>query len=157
MMLLALELFSNPAVWWTLGIAAAMFLGTLAVLPWIVGRMPADYFVRPEVPFGDWTWQKSLVRLVRNAIGIVLIAAGITMLVLPGQGVLTILVGVACLSFRGKRKLMRSLVYRRGVLRGLNWIREKRHLPPFCNDTGTLGLPHCPTPTSKTPHPSLHG
>jgi hypothetical protein len=151
-MLIAKLFESTAAMWWMIGGTVVMFLGTLALLPWIVCRMPEDYFVRPELPMEDWSWKTIAVRLARNFVGVILILAGIAMLVLPGQGVLTILVGLACLSFRGKRKLMRWFVYHKGVLHGLNWIRQRRNLPPFCNDTGDMGLPHCPMPkTSQVP------
>jgi len=57
------------------------------------------------------------------------------MLVLPGQGVMTVLIGVALLDFPGKHRLQRWIVGRRGVLDALNWIRRKRGRPPFSLDS----------------------
>ena len=47
------------------------------------------------------------------------------MLVLPGQGLLTILIGLAVMQFPGKFELERWLVTRKGVLEGINWLRQR--------------------------------
>lgn len=57
--------------------------------------------------------------------------AGIAMLVLPGQGLLTILIGLLLLDFPGKRAVELRLV-RRPAIRGfLDRMRQKRGVPPF--------------------------
>ncbi len=48
------------------------------------------------------------------------------MLVTPGQGLLTLLIGLLLLNFPGKYRLERWLVRRPGVLRTLNWVRRRR-------------------------------
>jgi hypothetical protein len=58
-------------------------------------------------------------------IGCVLLLAGIAMLVLPGQGILTMLIGVSLMDIPGKRKLERRLIGRPAVLRTINKIRAK--------------------------------
>ena len=67
----------------------------------------------------------------RNVIGIVLILAGIAMLVLPGQGVLTILAGLVLLHFPRKHEVMRWIVSRRAVLASANWVRHRAGRPPL--------------------------
>ena len=67
----------------------------------------------------------------RNVLGCLLIAAGVAMLVLPGQGVLTILVGTMLVDFPGKRRLERWIVERGPVLRAMNWLRERAGREPF--------------------------
>ncbi|WP_447980744.1 hypothetical protein [Candidatus Nitrospira bockiana] len=57
------------------------------------------------------------------------------MLVLPGQGVLAILVGLTLLDFPGKRQLQSRLVRQRKVLESLNGIRRKFHRPPLLPPT----------------------
>jgi amino acid transporter len=112
--LLALSVFSIVA-----------FVGSLLVLPYLIVQMPADYFVRPEPkrPFA--------LRLVRNLAALVLIAAGVAMLFLPGQGILTILAGIGFSSFPGKRDLERKLVLRGKVLPALDAIRKRAGQPPL--------------------------
>jgi len=111
------------------GVVMAL-LSTIAI-PWLVIRMPHDYFVDDSKPPGrrgvlGWT-----VWCLRNLVAIVLLLAGIAMLVLPGQGLLTIMIGIACSTFPGKFRLQRRLVSRPGVLHALNWIRRKYQRPPL--------------------------
>ena len=55
--------------------------------------------------------------------------AGIIMLALPGQGILTILVGLMLVDFPGKYGAERWVVGQRSVLKGINWIRTKSGKP----------------------------
>ena len=43
---------------------------------------------------------------LRNAVGLVLVTAGLAMLVLPGQGIITLLVGIILMDFPGKHRLV---------------------------------------------------
>lgn len=112
-----------------LGLASlALFVTSLVVFPLVVAHLPVDYFVRDK---RDPAHQKRqhpvvwvLLSVVKNIFGFVLILAGIAMLVLPGQGILTILMGVALTNFPGKFTLERRLVRRPSVGRALNRIRE---------------------------------
>lgn len=114
-----------------LGIFSAVtFLVSLLLLPWLLSRLPADYFIRePEAH----PWHRLLQprALLRNALGLTILLAGIAMLALPGQGLLTMLVGLAVMEFPGKFSLERWLVTRRGVMRALNWLRHKAKQPPL--------------------------
>jgi hypothetical protein len=60
-----------------------------------------------------------------NAAGSLFIVAGIAMLVLPGQGVITIVVGLLLIDFPGKFRLERWLARRRPLMRGITWIRSR--------------------------------
>ncbi len=53
------------------------------------------------------------------------------MLVLPGQGILTLLLGIALTDVPGKWKLMRILARRPNVMKALNWMRERAGQPPL--------------------------
>jgi hypothetical protein len=107
-------------------LAAALFVGTAIVGGLLVIYLPPTYFIRSQNTWGNshpalyWT-----IRIVRNLLGIVLIGLGIVMLVLPGQGLLTILVGFMLLSIPGKRKLAASAVRRSGMLDSVNRFRVK--------------------------------
>jgi hypothetical protein len=67
--------------------------------------------------------------ILKNIVGWAFILAGIAMLVLPGQGILTILIGVSLANFPGKYALERRLVRKPAVARTLNRIREKAGKP----------------------------
>ena len=51
------------------------------------------------------------------------------MLVLPGQGLLTIVTGLLLINYPGKYKLEQKLVAVPAVFKALNWIRFKANKP----------------------------
>jgi hypothetical protein len=76
--------------------------------------------------------------LGKNLLGIVLVCTGVAMLVFPGQGILTILIGLMLINFPGKRALEQRLVRRPAVLRTMNWMRAKAHQPALELPTSAL-------------------
>ncbi len=106
-------------------VSLVMFVGTLAAIPLIAVRLPADYFVAPIPKRRGW------VVALRSVAGVLLILAGVAMLVLPGQGMLTILVGVSLLDFPAKRRIERRILGQRNVLHGINRLRQARGKPPL--------------------------
>ncbi len=111
------------------------FVGSLLAVPWLIGRLPADYFIqhRRQVAARHQRHPAiaQLVFILRNTVGLGLLLAGIAMLVLPGQGIITILIGMSFMDFPGKHRLVDALVRRPGVARTLNWLRAKQNKPPF--------------------------
>ncbi|MEQ8860328.1 MAG: PGPGW domain-containing protein [Pseudomonadales bacterium] len=130
-----LPVINADLLWWASGASLLALLATMIGVPWVVARLPADYFSRPQRS----AWRDSggepllamVLALAKNAFGAVLLVLGLVMLVTPGQGVLTILIGLLLLNFPGKYRLERWLVLRPGVMRGLNWLRGRRGQPPF--------------------------
>lgn len=119
---------------WIFLLSIVMFVGSLIVMPIAIARMPADYFVSRQVR-RRWRGTHPVMRYgwlaLKNAIGAVLVLAGIAMLVLPGQGVVTILIGIGLLDFPGKRRLELKIVRRRRVHRAIDWIRARAGRPPL--------------------------
>ncbi len=103
---------------------------SLFLLPVILANIPADYFASPALPARSGT-AKRLARIVKNLLGALLLMLGIAMLVLPGQGLLTILVALILLDFPGKRRCELWLVQRPRVLRAMNSLRSRAGRPPF--------------------------
>ena len=102
-----------------------MFVGTLAAIPWLVRRLPADHFVRPPP-------KHSLPKMIaRNVLGFILIAAGIAMLVLPGQGVLTILLGLSIVDLPIRQRVFRWLLMRPKVVEVMLGLRARAGKPPL--------------------------
>jgi len=118
-----------------LGLSAVISIASLALAPLAIARLPVDYFQpdRPprKLPEGRQPLVHSTLTALRNVFGIFLIVAGAAMVVLPGQGLLTMVVGVAVLDFPGKHDMVNALGRRPVVMRSLNWIRAKTHKPPF--------------------------
>ena len=67
----------------------------------------------------------------KNLIGLSLIIGGLLMLVLPGQGLLTIVTGLLLVNYPGKYKLEQKLSSMPSIFRALNWIRLKAKKPPL--------------------------
>ena len=116
-------------------LSVVTFVGSLVAVPWLIGRMRADYFLTHwQVVQARHRRHPALaltVFLARNALGLLLVAAGLAMLFLPGQGLLTVLIGVCVMDFPGKRGLLQRLVRGPKVQGALNWIRRKRCNEPF--------------------------
>lgn len=110
-------------------VSVLMFLGTLIAIPILVARIPADYFVGRSRHRSELRRMHParyvLVLILKNLLGVLLIVAGIAMLVLPGQGILTILMGVFLTDFPGKFRFERWLISRPGVYEAVNWMRRK--------------------------------
>ena len=116
-------------------VSVATFLLSLAVVPLLVIRMPTDYFAQSKPPPSSFRGRHPVirwtVRLVKNLLGVTLVAGGLAMVLLPGQGLITILIGMTLVDFPGKRRLETWLVSRHRIARSLNWIRRKAGRPPL--------------------------
>ncbi len=93
---------ANPFLFWIAGASLVAFIATLIAVPWLIVRIPADYFAhrrrrRPSRPRTAVRWASWAGK---NLLGGLLVLAGLAMLVLPGQGLLTILLGLLLLDTR---------------------------------------------------------
>ena len=115
------------------------FAGSIAMVSFLLVRLPPTYFQRAH-PRDFWLERHPVVRwigiIAKNLIGLILILAGIVMSLpgVPGQGVLTILLGLMLMDFPGKRTLEYKLVSRPRVLSAINSLREKFGKPPLALD-----------------------
>jgi len=118
-----------------LTVASAIgFVGSLIAIPMILVRLPADYF-DTRTPRHWMKDHHPLLRLsgliVKNIVGIVFLLAGFAMLFLPGQGVLTMLIGISLMDFPKKRELEAKMVGQPTVLGVINSMRQKFGKPPL--------------------------
>ena len=128
------SLFPPQLLIWLAVSSIFMFVGTLIAIPIILVRLPANYFdVRIPRPWMENHHPVLRVagHLVKNVIGLVFLLAGLAMLVLPGQGILTILIGLSLVEFPGKRRLEAKLVGQATVLSTINKMRAKFNKPPL--------------------------
>jgi hypothetical protein len=116
-----------------LGISVGMLIVGALVAPILIVQMPADYFVRRSG--GEQESRSSItrtmMRALKNALGLLLVLAGLAMLVLPGQGILTLLIGISLLNFPGKRRLQQRLLRIHAVERVVQAIRHRAGRPPL--------------------------
>jgi len=117
---------------WLFVLSIGSLVVTALLLPVVVRRLPPDYFVATRHDLAAqrslWQW---IGHVAKNALGVLFVLAGIAMLVLPGQGLLTILIGLLLVDFPGKRRLELRFVRRRGVLEFLNRMRARHGRPPL--------------------------
>jgi hypothetical protein len=124
---------AKPLLFWIAGVSIIAFIATLIAVPWLIIRIPADYFAhrrrrRPSRPHTTVLWA---AWAGKNLLGALLVLAGVIMLVLPGQGLLTILLGLFLLDIPGKYRLARHIVTRPQVLQVINRIRERAGTGPL--------------------------
>ncbi len=119
-----------------MGVASVLiFIASLVVTPWLVAQIPSDYFshMRREPP----RWKelhpifRYMILILKNTVGLVLLLAGVMMLVLPGQGLLSIFLGLILMDYPGKFQLERKIISRPKLLRLINWLRAKQQKPPL--------------------------
>ncbi len=110
------------------------WVGTLIAVPLILVWLPTDYLlVQSNKGFvrrtgGLWRYP---YWIFKNLIGVIFVIAGIIMLVLPGQGILTIVLGLALINFPGKRRVIRRLFGNRHIFNGINRLRARASKPPL--------------------------
>lgn len=112
--------------------SVAFFIGTLIAIPFILVRLPPHYFDerQPRLWMPDHHPVLRLLGLiVKNAAGAVFLVVGIALLFLPGQGILTILLGISLMDFPGKRYCERKIVGQPTVLKAINALRAKYDKP----------------------------
>lgn len=122
-------------LWITGAASVALFVASLLIIPPMIVRIRPDYFaheVRPPSPWADRGRAiRFLIRLGKNLLGGTLMLSGLAMLVLPGQGLLTLIVGFLLIDFPGKYRLEKWMIARRYILGPINWFRTRRHRPPL--------------------------
>jgi hypothetical protein len=125
---------STETLIWLTALSIVFFIGTLIAIPFILVRLSADYF-DVRVPRRWMEDHHPVLRvvghMVKNAVGAIFLFAGFLMLFLPGQGILTMLIGLSMMDFPGKRKIEAKLIGQPTVLSMINGMRKKRGKPPL--------------------------
>jgi hypothetical protein len=120
-----------------------LFLGSLAIsfgsLAIVMVKIPANYFsshyVHDFLPGSSWIVRWGAV-ILKNIFGVFLILLGIVLSLpgVPGQGILTILLGLIMLDIPGKRPLEARIIKRPAVLSAINNLRARYSKPPLLMD-----------------------
>jgi hypothetical protein len=112
---------------------------SLGIVSFIMVRLPADYFKKDnprKVLPNHHRAVRGAALVGRNILGVFLVALGIVLSLpgVPGQGLLTILLGLMLLDFPGKRRLEYKLVSRPKVRAAINTLRNKFGKPELILD-----------------------
>jgi uncharacterized membrane protein YesL len=123
-------------LWWSVGISVGLAVLSLVLATVVVVGWSADRF-KGEGPTNHGKDAHPVVRaagfLARNLVGALLVIVGAIMAVpgVPGQGLLTMLIGITFLSFPGKRRLERRILRVPAVQHGINRLRARFARPPL--------------------------
>jgi hypothetical protein len=124
--------------------AKASLILTVAVVTSALGvvvvvLLPPDHFSRLPDPNAGWRKHRVLRwswRVIKNLLGLLVVPLGVLMSLplVPGPGLVFILIGLSLLDFPGKRSLERRLLGVPVVFRFLNEVRQRFHRPPLIID-----------------------
>lgn len=112
---------------------------SFAAIAIVMVKIPANYFsshyVQDFLPGSPWIVRWGAV-IAKNLFGIFLVGLGIILSLpgVPGQGILTILLGLIMLDIPGKRPLESWIIKRPSVLSVVNKFRARYRKPPLVVD-----------------------
>ena len=120
-------------IFFILGISSLVILVISALsIGYFIKKIPHDYFLNDKRDTSQYKNKNLFLWVIaitfKNLIGYCLILGGILMLVLPGQGLLTILVGLMLSDYPGKFKLEKRIIKTRLILKTINWYRSKSNI-----------------------------
>jgi hypothetical protein len=126
----------NGNGWWLIAASVLMLVCGMGIMFALAIMMPADHFMQPHLRpnrASRHAVSRILVRVMKNVVGVVLLVAGMIMAVpmVPGPGVLFIVLGLSLTDIPGKRALGRYIVRRPLVLRPINALRVRWNRPPL--------------------------
>ena len=130
-----LEIFEayRSLIIWFGSISLFIFLFSLLTIKWLVALIPEDYFINRKISKvrsnNPALWY--IVLIVKNMIGYSIVLGGIMMLVLPGQGVFTIIIGLMLSNYPGKYAIEKKFIAIPSILKSINWLRNKSNKPPL--------------------------
>lgn len=131
--------------WVGLALVVTLLAVSLLVTGFVLVRLAPDHFSsHPGPSFARFSRPVRLALLVgKNVLGVAVVVLGVFLALpgVPGQGLLTILLGLLLVDVPGRRRLERWILLRPGVLAGLNRLRARWKRPPLVLDNPVAGKP----------------
>ena len=126
------KLLAKGGLWLGLGISAVLAIGSIALVAFVVIQWPPDHF-KPHLPGSRAEVRRHLLAAIGKNIGggFDPPRAGDGAAGIPGQGLLTMIVGLTMIDFPGKQRLERRLIGRPHVLRAINRLRARFQRAPL--------------------------
>ena len=129
--------------WSNIGLGVGLFLISLTVsfaaIAVVMVKIPENYFSthykRDFLPGSPWIVRWGAV-IAKNILGLFLICLGSVLSLpgVPGQGILTILLGLIMIDIPGKRPLEAKIIERTAVRNAIDKLRAKYGKPPLVLD-----------------------
>ena len=112
------------------GIFLVSFLANLGIVSLILVKLPADHFSKSrKTKFwsGPRPWFHAAKVIGKNIAGILLVALGVVLSLpgVPGQGLLTVLLGIMLLDFPGRDRLEQKLLSKPSIVNTINKLRGR--------------------------------
>ena len=133
----------QTVTWNQILLGAGLFLTSLILsfgaIVIVMVKIPANYFSshyeQDFLPGSHWTVRWGAM-ILKNALGVLLIILGVVLSLpgVPGQGLLTILLGLIMLDIPGKRPLEARIIQRPTILAAINKLRHRFKKPPLILD-----------------------
>jgi len=132
--------FLSGLTWQKILVGALIFLASffinLGIVSFILVKLPADHFSKHrKTKF--WAGPRPAIHAAKvigkNIAGILLVALGIVLSLpgVPGQGLLTVLLGIMLLDFPGRHRLEQKLLSKPSIVNTINRLRERFDKPPL--------------------------
>jgi hypothetical protein len=130
---------AHEAIFWWFGVFTVLsYIAIPFAIRAVVIRMSPDYFLHHSPPPDSWRAQHPAVRIAllvaKNLCGALLVLVGVVQsipVLVPGFGLLTILIGIFLLNFPGKRALELRIMRNATVLRAVNAVRANAGRAPI--------------------------
>ena len=132
--------FFTSLSWSKVLIGALLFIASffinLAIVSVILVKLPKDHFSkRRKTKF--WSGPHPALHAAKvigkNVAGVLLVALGVVLSIpgVPGQGLLTILLGVMLLDFPGRHRLEQKLLSKPSIVNSINRLRRRFDKEPL--------------------------
>jgi hypothetical protein len=123
----------SGGLYWGLGISVVLAVGSLALAAAIVVGWAPTRFKHGPPPSQNHVVVRALAIAGKNVLGVLLLLLGAIMALpgIPGQGVLTMIIGLTLVDFPGKRGIERRALTHPRVLHAINRLRARFHRPPM--------------------------
>ena len=132
--------FLSGLTWQKILVGALIFLASffinLGIVSFILVKLPADHFSKSrKTKF--WAGPRPAIHAAKvigkNIGGLLLVALGIVLSLpgVPGQGLLTVLLGIMLLDFPGRHRLEQKLLSKPSILNSINKLRARFDKKPL--------------------------
>ena len=132
--------FLSGLTWQKILVGALIFVASffinLGIVSFILVKLPDDHFSKSrKTKF--WAGPRPAIHAAKvigkNIGGLLLVALGIVLSLpgVPGQGLLTVLLGIMLLDFPGRHRLEQKLLSKPSIVNTINRLRERFDKPPL--------------------------